>query len=62
MKLIMNFSKSFSSAVNRPSITHIEGEDRSFGGNLFFIDLIPYTCWFTSIRSSIMRSDWDQLR
>ena len=46
----------------KPEIKEIIGEDRDFGGNELFIDLVPRSCWFTSIRSSIVKSDWDRLR
>ena len=38
------------------------GEDRSYGGNKLFIDLIPITCWFTNVRSCVHPRDWDRLR
>ncbi len=38
------------------------GEDRSYGGNKLFIDLIPTTCWFTNVRSCVHPKDWDRLR
>ena len=38
------------------------GEDRNFGGNDLFVDLIPSTCWFTNVRSCIHPSDWDRVR
>lgn len=40
----------------------LTGEDRTYGGNELFIDLIPKTCWFTNVRSCIHSSDWDRLR
>ena len=40
----------------------LTGEDRSYGGNELFVDLIPYTCWFKNVRSSTHSSDWDRLR
>ena len=38
------------------------GEDRNFGGNDLFIDMIPRSCWFTNVRKMIHRSDWDRVR
>lgn len=40
----------------------LKGEDREFGGNKLFIDLIPDTCWFKNVRSSIDFLDWGNLR
>lgn len=40
----------------------LKGEDRTFGGNLLFVDLIPSSCWFSNVRSSVHASDWDRLR
>jgi hypothetical protein len=40
----------------------LNGEDRSFGSNDLFVDLIPKSCWFINIRSSIQKNDWDRLR
>lgn len=37
-------------------------EDREFGGNQLFIDLIPRTMWYANVRSSVIRRDWDKLR
>ena len=38
------------------------GEDRNFGGNELFVDLIPQTCWFSNVRTCIHPSDWDRVR
>ena len=40
----------------------LSDEDRSYGGNDLFIDLIPNTCWFKSARNSIHPRDWDRVR
>tara|TARA_Y100000816_G_scaffold46477_1_gene29222 strand:- start:1333 stop:2190 length:858 start_codon:yes stop_codon:yes gene_type:complete len=40
----------------------LSGEDRSYGGNELFIDLIPSTCWFKSARNYIHPRDWDRVR
>jgi hypothetical protein len=37
-------------------------EDRTYGGNNLFVDLIPTTCWFTNVRSCVHPRDWDRLR
>ena len=47
--------------INSDAIDLI-GEDRTFGGNALFIDMIPSTCWFTNVRSCIHPSDWDRVR
>lgn len=39
--------------VSRWSKITMMGENREFGGNLFFVDLIPSSCWFKNVRSSI---------
>ena len=40
----------------------LTGEDRTYGGNELFIDLIPNTCWFTNVRYCTHSRDWDRLR
>lgn len=40
----------------------LTGEDRSYGGNDLFIDLVPKTCWFINARSCTDSRDWDRLR
>lgn len=47
---------------NKPSIRFLNGEDREFGGNNLFVDLIPRSCWFTNARKCIHPSDWDRVR
>jgi hypothetical protein len=37
-------------------------EDRTYGGNDLFIDLIPRTCWFTNVRYCVKKQDWERLR
>lgn len=39
----------------------LPGEDRTFGDGLF-VDLVPTTCWFTNVRSSVAPGDWERLR
>lgn len=43
-------------------IKELVGEDRNYGGNALFVDLIPTSCWFTNVRKCIDPSDWDRLR
>lgn len=38
------------------------GEDRNYGGNELYIDLIPTTSWFKNVRRSVHPKDWDRLR
>ena len=38
------------------------GEDRTYGGDELFIDLIPDSCWFTNVRYYVDPRDWDRLR
>ncbi len=38
------------------------GEDRSFGGNGLFVDLVPQSCWFTNVRSCVTKDSWDRIR
>lgn len=37
------------------------GEDRIWGGNLLYIDLIPATSWFTNVRSALSSREWNSL-
>lgn len=48
--------------ANIERIKELVGEDRNYGGNLLFVDLIPRSCWFTNVRKCIHFSDWDRLR
>jgi hypothetical protein len=47
--------------INSNSVI-LTGEDRTYGGNELFVDLIPKTCWFTNVRSCVATTDWDRLR
>ena len=49
-------------AVNNDNVVLLTGEDRTFGGNELYIDLIPSSCWFTNVRSCVHPRDWDRLR
>lgn len=48
--------------TNNEPILELIGEDRTFGGNELFVDLIPKTCWFTNVRYCIHPSDWNRVR
>lgn len=39
----------------------LPGEDRAFGGNDLFVDLVPASCWFTNVRSCVDPSSWSML-
>lgn len=41
---------------------NLVGEDRQFGGNMLYKDLIPSTTWFNNVRSCVSQSSWDKLR
>ena len=46
----------------RPDVPELlPGEDRGFGQGLF-VDLVPYSCWFTNVRSCVTDTDWERLR
>lgn len=47
---------------NPEPVRELVGEDRTFGGNQLFIDLIPSSCWFTNVRYCVHHSEWDRLR
>lgn len=36
----------------------LPGEDRSFGGNVFYIDTLPASAWFKNLRSSMSPVHW----
>ena len=40
----------------------LPGEDRTFGGDTLFVDLIPETSWFRNVRAVVDPRDWDRLR
>ena len=56
------YLKSIKHIMPKPGIKEIIGEDRTYGGNQLFIDLIPRCCWFSSIRAALVKSDWDRVR
>jgi hypothetical protein len=44
------------------SPVNLFGEDRNFGGNRLYVDLIPRDCWYSNARKLIHPSDWDRVR
>lgn len=48
-------------AVRGPVPELLPGEDRDFGGGLFF-DPVPSSCWFTNARTCISDRDWERVR
>lgn len=42
-------------------LKELKGEDRTFGGNSLFVDLIPVSCFFKNVRSDINKSHWGVL-
>lgn len=38
------------------------GEDRTFGGNQLFIDMIPSTTFYKNVRAMIYKGDWTVIR
>ena len=49
-------------AARPPLPELLPGEDRNFGGDALFVDLVPDSCWFTNVRSCVSKRDWDRLR
>lgn len=47
---------------NDKSLTELIEEDKTFGGNQLFVDLIPSSCWFTNVRYCVDPKDWERLR
>ena len=39
----------------------LPGEDRSFGGNSYYADLVPSGAWFSNLRAVIPASQWKEL-
>lgn len=48
-------------SIQEPLANLLPGEDRAFGGNELFIDLVPKSCWFTNVRSCIDAGSWARL-
>jgi len=38
------------------------GEDRNFGENKLYVDLVPNSCWFTNVRYCVKPGDWILIR
>jgi len=38
------------------------GEDRNFGGNFLYVDLIPQNCWFKSAWRCVSAIDWENIK
>lgn len=39
----------------------LPGEDRTFGGDVLFVDLIPRTVWWSNVRAMMSPSAWSKL-
>lgn len=39
----------------------LPGEDRAFGGNGFYVDLVPSGAWFTNLRAAMPLAQWKAL-
>lgn len=52
--------KSFKSYDN--NIIELIGENRTFGGNELYIDMIPKTSYFKNVRSLFSNEDWNIIR
>ncbi|CAM9443950.1 unnamed protein product, partial [Heterosigma akashiwo] len=48
--------------VHQEPLEEFPGEDRKFGGDELFVDLIPDCCWFTNARTCIDPKDWLRVR
>jgi Pyruvate/2-oxoacid:ferredoxin oxidoreductase delta subunit len=57
-----SFCKKKSSNVRKENKNFLIGEDRMWGGNELYVDLIPSTSWFSNVRSCIKSTDWNKLR
>jgi hypothetical protein len=38
------------------------GEDRTYGDNLLYIDMIPNTMWYNNVRTCVRAGSWDKIR
>lgn len=64
-KLLTNFNQNNNKKTyNNNNLTSINliGENRNYGGNKLYIDLIPKFCWFTNVRYCIQSNDWNRIR
>lgn len=48
---------------NRPPLNDvITGEDRTFGRNFLYVDLIPSSSWYTNAREYVDAVDWERIK
>ena len=48
---------------NRKELPHaIEGENRDYGKNWLYVDLVPSTCWYNNVRAIIDDVDWERIK
>ena len=40
----------------------LKGENRNFGGNELYVDLVPSSCWFKNVRTCVEDAEWEKLR
>lgn len=62
---ISSYNKHFEDCVYRwyPNTSfEIKGEDRTYGGNDLFVDMIPSTSYFSNARKFLSSRDWDMVR
>ncbi len=59
---MMSADESDHNSRGRGGLGTFTGEDRTFGGNDLFVDLIPRSCWFSNVRTCVRRQDWDVIR
>lgn len=57
----VKLAEHFPTLANPQPITELPGEDREFGGNRLFVDLVPASCWFTNVRYCVEPEDWERL-
>ena len=48
--------------IDARPLFELAGEDRAFGGDLLYVDLVPKTCWFSNARTNIHGADWKRVR
>jgi len=48
--------------TTKQDIKELKGENREYGGQGLYIDMIPSTCSFKNVRSSVSECEWDRLR
>ncbi len=45
-----------------PALRELPGEDRTFGGNKLYVDLVPATSWAQNVRTMVSARHWDRLK